>query len=113
MFFGGDGSQNMFVYQPTRDTLELKKDKSTDYVFRWKSKGLYISKFTPLYTAFLHRIKPACEFKTCLKFAFENKFYLQVYWDNCTYKTVDERIIILVKILLNWWKLDLINDVLQ
>ena len=25
-------SQNMFFYQPTLDTLELKKDKGTDYV---------------------------------------------------------------------------------
>ena len=27
IFFGDDGSQNMFVYQPTLDTLELKKTK--------------------------------------------------------------------------------------
>ena len=26
-FVGDDGSQNMFVYQPTLDTLELKKIK--------------------------------------------------------------------------------------
>ena len=31
-FISNDGSQNMFVYQPTLDTLELKKDKGTDYV---------------------------------------------------------------------------------
>ena len=105
MIFGDDGSQNMFVYQPTRDTLELKKDKSTDNVFRWKSKGLYTSKFTPLYTTFLHSIKPAYEFKTCLKFVFENKFYLQVYSDNCTYKIVDKRIIILVEIHLKLMKI--------
>ena len=29
--FGDDGPQNIFGYQPTFDTLELKKDKSTDY----------------------------------------------------------------------------------
>ena len=25
-----------FVYQPAHDTLELKKDKGTDYVLCWK-----------------------------------------------------------------------------
>ena len=29
-FTSNDGSQNTFVYQPTLNTLELKKDKSTD-----------------------------------------------------------------------------------
>ena len=38
-FFGDDGFKKMFVYQATRDTLELKKDKGTDYVLSWKSKG--------------------------------------------------------------------------
>ena len=33
MFLGDDGSQNMFVYQPTLDTLELKNDKGTDEDF--------------------------------------------------------------------------------
>ena len=46
------GSQNTFVYQPTLDTLELKKVKCTDYVLSWKSKGLYTSKLKLLYTAF-------------------------------------------------------------
>ena len=45
------------LYQPTLDTLELRKDKGTDYVLSWKSKGVYTSKFKPLYTAFLHSIK--------------------------------------------------------
>ena len=40
----------MFVYQPTRYALELKKHKGTDYVLSWKSKGLYTSKLKPLYT---------------------------------------------------------------
>ena len=44
------GPQNMFVYQATLDTLELKKDKSTDYVLSWKSKGVFNSKLKPLYT---------------------------------------------------------------
>ena len=52
-----DGSQNTFVYQPTLDTLELKKGKGTDYTLSWKSKGVHNSKFKPLYTAFIHKIK--------------------------------------------------------
>ena len=47
----------MFVYQPTFDTLDLKKDRDTDYLLSWKSKGVYTSKFKPLYTAFFHSIK--------------------------------------------------------
>ena len=31
-FTVNDGSQNTFVYQPTLDTLELKKDEGTGYV---------------------------------------------------------------------------------
>ena len=56
-FTSNDESQNTFVYQPTLDTLELKKDKSTGYVLSWKSKRVYNSKLKPLYTAFLHSIK--------------------------------------------------------
>ena len=38
MYFTSNGeSQNTFVYQPTFDTLELKKDKGTDYVLSWKT----------------------------------------------------------------------------
>ena len=53
-FFVDDGFQNMFFYQPTLDTLELKKDRGSDYVLSWKSKGVFTSKFEPLYTSFLH-----------------------------------------------------------
>ena len=52
-----DGFQKIIVYQPTFDTLELKKDISIDYVLSWKSKGVYSSKLKPLYIAFLHSIK--------------------------------------------------------
>ena len=47
----------MFVYQPTLDTLELKKDKGTEYVLGWKLKGVFNSKLKPSYTAFLYSIK--------------------------------------------------------
>ena len=55
--FDNGVSQNMFVYQPTLDTLWLEKDNGTDYVLSWKSKGVYNSKLETLYTAFLHSIK--------------------------------------------------------
>ena len=32
-FTSNDGFQNTFVYPPTLDTLELKKDKGTAYIF--------------------------------------------------------------------------------
>ena len=35
-----DGSQNMFVYEPTFNMIEFKKDKSPDYVTGWKLKEL-------------------------------------------------------------------------
>ena len=37
--FGNDVSQNMSDYQLTLYTLELRKDKGTDYVRSVKSKG--------------------------------------------------------------------------
>ena len=47
----------MFIYQSTLSTLKLKKDKGTDYVLSWRSKGIYTSKLKPLYAVFLHSIK--------------------------------------------------------
>ena len=47
----------MFIHQPRLDTLELKKEKGTDYFLSWISKGLHTSKHESLYTAFLHSIK--------------------------------------------------------
>ena len=46
-FFVDDGYQNIFIYQPTVHTIELKKDKGTAYT----------SKLKPLHTTFLHSIK--------------------------------------------------------
>ena len=53
IFFGDDGSQNIFVYQPTLDTFRVKNDKETDYVLSWKSKRVYTSKLKPLCIACL------------------------------------------------------------
>ena len=55
-FTSNDGSQNIFVYQPTLDMLETKKDKNFDYVLSWKSNGVYNSKLKPLYNTFLQTI---------------------------------------------------------
>ena len=57
MVTSNDGSQNTFIYQPTLDSLELKKDKGADYVLSWKSKGVFNSQLKPLYTAFLNSLK--------------------------------------------------------
>ena len=56
-FTSNDGSQNKFVYQPSLDASELNRDKGTDYVLSWKSKGVFNSKLKPYYTAFLRSIK--------------------------------------------------------
>ena len=66
-FTSYDGSQNTFVDQPILDTLELKKDKGTDYVLRWKSKGIFNSKLKPLYTPFVYSIKIS-EYRIGIKF---------------------------------------------
>ena len=52
-FTSNDESQNIFVYQPTLNVLELKKDKVTEYTIGWKSKGLYNSKLRALHGVFL------------------------------------------------------------
>ena len=67
-FTSNDGSQNTFVYQPTLDALELKKDKGTDYVLSWKSNGVFNSKLKPLYTTFLNSIKLSEEYRIGIKF---------------------------------------------
>ena len=56
-FPSNDGSQNVFVYQPTFDVLELKTEKGTEYIIGWKAKGLYSSKLIALLVAFLSNVK--------------------------------------------------------
>ena len=46
----------LFINQHV-NTLELKKDKDTDYVLSWKSRQSYTSKVKPLYPAFFHGIE--------------------------------------------------------
>ena len=45
----------LFINQ--HNTIDLKEDKGTEYAISWKSKCVYTSKLTPLYTVFLHSIK--------------------------------------------------------
>ena len=40
-FTSDDGSQIMFLYQPIFNKLGLKKDKNTEYIIGWKSKGIF------------------------------------------------------------------------
>ena len=56
-FTSNYGSQNTFVYQPILDALWLKKDKDTDYIFSWKSNGVFHFKLKPLHAALLNSIK--------------------------------------------------------
>ena len=37
--------------------FELKENKGTEHAIGWNSKGVYTSKFIPLFTAVLHTIK--------------------------------------------------------
>ena len=47
----------VFVYQPLFNMLELKKDKGTEYVIGWRSKGVYNSKLTSWHGTFLPNMK--------------------------------------------------------
>ena len=47
----------MFFYKPTFYALELRKDKGTEYVFIWESKGEYTPKLTILYSVFMYSVK--------------------------------------------------------
>ena len=56
-FTSNDGSQNMFVYQPSFNLLKLKIDKSTVYIIGWKLERLHNSKFIALHSSFLPNVK--------------------------------------------------------
>ena len=47
--------KNIFVYQPTFNTLELKEDNDSEYVVGWKSKEVYTCNLISLYPAFLRK----------------------------------------------------------
>ena len=57
MYFTGDDEfQNMFVYQPTFNTIKCK-NTSTEYVITWKSKRVYNSKLVAINNDFAPNIK--------------------------------------------------------
>ena len=41
-FTSNDRFQNMFVYQPAPDTLQLKKEKGIDYILSWNQRKYII-----------------------------------------------------------------------
>ena len=91
-FTSNDGSQKKFVYQPKLHTLELKKDKGSDYVLSWKSKRLFDSKLKP-FTIFLNSIKLP-EFGIVIKFdkdtlAVKQKNYLTKIVNVCIVYDLD------------------------
>ena len=57
IFFGGNGFQNMFMYQTTFSTLELKRTKLLNIILDGNWKGISNSKLTQLHCAFLPGIK--------------------------------------------------------
>ena len=79
--FGDDDFQNMFFYHTTFDMLELKKDKGTDYILGWNSKGVFTSKLKPLYMLYM---LPECNLET--RFVEDP---LAVEWNNYVTKMVN------------------------
>ena len=55
-FTSDDGFQNIFVYQPTFNTIKYKK-ANTEYIISWISKGVYNSWLDALNCDFLPNIK--------------------------------------------------------
>ena len=81
-FTGNDGLQNIFDCQPTFSTLQSQKNKGTDYILSWKSRGLYSFTLFPHCTHFLHSIKFFGD-KIGIKV---DKDHLVVEQNNCTTK---------------------------
>ena len=57
-FFGLDGFQSIFVYQPKFSELELKEKRALIMLLTGHEKRcLYTSKLKPLYPGFVHSVK--------------------------------------------------------
>ena len=69
--------------------VRIKKDRSTVYVLKWKSKRIYNSKLKSLYTAFLHSIKLS-EYRMVIKI---DKDPLAVERNNYTNRMVNVYIV--------------------
>ena len=92
----------MFVYQSTFNMLELKEDKSTEYVIGWKYKEVYNSKLIASHGAFLPNIK---YFRNKIGIQFNNT-PLVVEQNNYATKIVN---VCIVYDLDNWLKILLRN----
>ena len=93
---------DIFVYQLIFNMSDLKKDKCTDYVICWKSKGLRKSELLPLHGAFLPNIK---YFGYKIRIQFSNTPLVVEQKDYVT-KTVNAYIIYNLN---NWPKIPLNN----
>ena len=56
-FFDNDGFQNMFVYQPTLNILQIKYEMTFENVISWKSKRINTTNLKPLHGAFLPQLR--------------------------------------------------------
>ena len=80
IFFGDNNFQNMFIFQPTRNMLELK-----EFVIGQKSTEVYTSKLKSLYADFLHGMKLS-GYKAKIKF---DKGYLAIEQNSYTTKILN------------------------
>ena len=96
----------MFLYQPTLDTLELKKDEGADCVLIQIKKGIYTSKRKPLYTTSLHNIKRS-GYRMGIKF---DKDTLAVEQNSCMSKIVNIYINVYIVYDLNAWSRNPTNN---
>ena len=82
IFFGLDGFQNMFVYQPKFNTIDVKQ-ANNEYVSAWNSKGIYSFNLVSLHD--LASTIKFFEHKSALKF---NNSVLVVQQNNNVTKIV-------------------------
>ena len=87
-FTSNYGFQNIFLYQPKIDILEVRKDKGNDYVLRWKSKGAFNSELKSLHIAFLNSIK-----LSKYRIGIFDKYHLTVERNSCLRKIVNVYIV--------------------
>ena len=80
--------------------FRIKKDKGVDFIFNWRSKGVYSSKPKPLYAAFLNSIK-LCEYRIGIKFDKEPLILKQI---NYLTKTVNVYIVYNLDAWPRYWK---------
>ena len=103
--FGNEGLQNIFIYQGTFDTLELKEEKSAKYVISWKSKRRHNFKLTLLCTTFLYNVKLSV-FKIETQF---NKSVLVIEKSYYTTKFVNDYVAFHLQTVSRKFRLEILN----